>query len=360
MLRMSASAKATVLGSYVLHTRVQSWLGDRLLGELPVTAGSESVDRSSAVPERLSLTVPAEDLGRSWVPTKPTDALAPLGQRLRVSLGVELANGMVEWIERGWYLIQSAGRSRDTVRIEAAGLLSLLDEARLIQPIQTTTSTTILEAIRALCSGALPVLAGSLPADRAIGAVMTWDDDRLKGVHELLDIWPAGAITQPGGYLEIVPTSGGTSVLSLTDGVGGTVIEWGSQMDRDGTASVAVARGEAPDGGQIQGVVYDQSATSPTRWGSWFSPLQVPVTMDSQGLTTLAQCQAAAAALLARTQRTYGRKLTAEIVPHPGLQIGDGVTINGAGLTLTQCSIESLSMPLTPNDGSMTLGLVVI
>ena len=360
MLPLSGEAAGMLTRSWVMHTRVQSWIGDTFLADVPIVGGVEECDRSMNVPERLSLTVPAVVRGTVWEPTSRTHPLAASGQRLRVSVGIETAGGNVEWIDRGWFPILASSENNGTVNVEAAGVLTLLAEADLVTPYQSSAGTLISTAIRALTGSAIPVLTTRAPADRAVGAILTWDGDRLGAIHELLDAWPAEVLTQPGGYIEILPAAPGAPVLDLTDDDGGTVIEWGGDTSRSGAANVAVARGTASDGARIQGVAYDTDATSTTFYGGPFNPLPVPVTMDSQALTSLTQCRAAAAALLARTKRDGGRRLSAEIVPHPGLQLGDVVRVTGAGLTAHPCVIESLVLPLTPDGGAMSLSLAVV
>lgn len=43
------------------------------------------------------------------------------------------------------------------------------------------------------------------------------------------------------------------------------------------------------------------------------------------------------------------------MVPHPGLITGDVVSVTGAGLTNAPCMIESLSLPYSPGEMSLTV-----
>ena len=172
---------------------------------------------------------------------------------------------------------------------------------------------------------------------------------------ELLDAWPADATVDPAGYLAVAPLSQSTTpVLALTDGVGGTVITAVGSSTRDGVANVVVARGTGPDGAQVQGVAYDTSGSA-TAHGGAFNPLPVPYFFFSPLLTSVDECNTAAAGILARRRRDAGGEYKVELVPHPGVQAGDIVSITTADLTGLACSVESLTLPYLSDGGSMML-----
>ncbi|MCQ9178738.1 hypothetical protein KMT30_06770 [Streptomyces sp. IBSBF 2953] len=355
MLAISDDALEVVQRSFTMQMRVESWLGDQLLADdVPVVDGSEERDSSLAIPERVTLTVPVEDRGVSWDPTiDPQHPLAAYGQQLRISYGVEVA-GDFEWITRGWFLVTGSTAEDDTVSVETQGLLTLIDEAKFASAFQP--AGTLASTVRALVEPALTVEIDGALTDRAIPLGMEWDDDRLGALSEVLNAWPATGRVTDDGVLRIEPLADtGTPVLSLTDGVGGTVVRWQSTTSRDGAFNVVVAQGETSAGVQIQGVAYDLDSSNPYWYGGNFSPLPVPYTYSSPLLTTIAQCRAAADATLKRLRRTSSRKLTITMVPHPGLMTGDVVSVTGAGLTSAPCMIESLSLPYSPGEMSLTV-----
>jgi Domain of unknown function (DUF5047) len=354
MLAMSSAAASLVTGSYTLHVRAESWQGNVLLtDEIPIDGGSEEVDASLNVPERITLTVPRTDRGVSWVPTGTDHPLAPYGQRLKIELGIELGNGQIEWLQRGWFLITDSEVEGDSVRVQAGGLLSLIDEARFVSPYQPTGTFT--STLRGLIEPAVTAEVTGL-TDRAVPASMEFDEDRLAAVYELLDAWPARARVDEHGVLQVVPDTDGASVLALTDGTGGTVIRTDGGDSRGGAYTVVVARGQAADGAQLQGVVYDTSP-GPLRYGGPFNPLPVPYFYFSPLLNTVGECRAAAATILARLRRAATHSVHISLVPHLGLQEGDVVTVTSAvhGLDAVPCVIDTLSLPYVPDGGPMTL-----
>ncbi|MEV0156872.1 DUF5047 domain-containing protein [Micromonospora sp. NPDC050686] len=353
MIGLSAEALSVLTGSYELYQRVESWLGGQLLADdVPIDAATEETDRGIRVPERLTLTVPRRAGGRSWSPVADDHPLAANGQRLRVQLGIGLGNGRVEWIQRGWFVIRDSGTEGDAVNVEAVGLLALLEEARLVSPFQP--AGTLASTLRALVEPALTAVVDVGLTDRAVPAGINWDEDRLAAVWELIDAWPADAHVTEDGYLSVRPaTQPTTPLLSLTNGTGGTIITASGSSTRDEAYNVVVARGTAPDGGQVQGVAYNYDG--PKAYGGDFNPLPVPFFYSSPLLTTVAQCRQAAATRLATLKRRTSREFKVVMVPHPGIQVGDVVAVTTDDYTGLPCSVEALTLPYVAGGGSQTL-----
>lgn len=359
MIATTTEALGAMTGSFTVFTRVESWLNGVLLDDdIPASAVEEEVDRTLNVPERLSLKVPLRVDAVSFDPTLDyLHPLAPYGQQLRVSVGIQLAHGAIEWIPRGWYLIDSASVEGDTVTVSGVGLLSLIEEARFVSPFQPTG--TFASTVRKLVEPALTVTIDSALVDRSVPGSMSWDEDRIGALYELLDAWPADAYITNEGYLAIVPAADPTvSVLTLTDGANGTLVERSASVSRDGAATVVVARGESTAGAVVQGTAYDLSG-GPLAYNGNFNALPVPFFYASPLLTTVAQANSAAATVLRRRQRASRQDLEIEAVPNFALEAGDLVTIESERLGITEQDvvIEVLKMPLSAGGGAMTLGV---
>jgi hypothetical protein len=358
MLDMSTTALAVVQGSYTMAVRAESWLDGQLIADnIPIADGSETRDRSLAVPEQISLTIPRRDGGYDWDPgTDPAHPLAAYGQMLRIDYGVDIG-GQMEWINRGWFLITESSTDGDTVSVNCQGLLTLIDEAQLVSPFQPSSTDTLGSVVRALVEPALTCSFDGALTDRAVPLGLQWDSDRLAAVTEVLDSWAADARVTEDGYLFIEPVSDdGSPVLAITDDQAtGTVVRWQGSTTRDGAFNVVVAQGEDASGNQIQGVAYDGIGDSPYRYGGPFNPLPVPYPYQSSLLTTVDQCRKAAAAKLKLLRRQAFRRLAVTMVPHPGLIPGDILSVTGAGLTAASCVIESMSLPYSPGEMSLTV-----
>jgi hypothetical protein len=342
--------------SHVRKVRAQSWLGDELLADdIPIESGTEEVDRSLRVPERVTFVVPRRDRGQSWAPIGPAAPLGADGQRISVQIGIgRRGSDDVEWLQRGWYLIQDATPDGEQVSVTAVGLLALIDEAELISPYQPTG--TIVSTVRGLIEPALTVMVDAAVTDRSVPAAINYDQDRLGAVLSIFDAWPADGYVNADGFLSVVPATVDPSpVRTLTDGAGGTVVTAAGAASRDGAFNVVVASGTATDGAQIQGVAYVSSG--PRAYGSDFNPLGVPYRYASPLLTTVAQCTAAATTVRDRLLRTSSALYVADIVPDPRLQQGDVVAAVLAEIGTVVCTIEHLTLPLVADGGTQRLWL---
>jgi hypothetical protein len=360
MITVSDTARAILNhGSFVYHATATSWLGDELLAtNIPISGGSEDADRGLNVPKRVVLEVPRRDRGVNWIPNSDTDPLAAAGQVLKLMLGVQTrgADG-IEWFQRGEYVILSSEADGDSVRVIAASRLYLVAEAGFVSPFQP--SGTIAGTLRALIEPALSADLDAAPADRAVPGTINWDN-RITAVNELLDAWPATARENEYGYLEVaedvVPT---VAVRSFTDGtdLGGyaTVIEASGKSTREYGFNVVVATGTAADGGEVRGQA--EVTSGPWAYGTGpANPLPVPFGYSSPLLTTQAQCTAAAQTVLRRKMREgVLRRYTVRCAPDPTLQDGDCVAITTSELDSLLCTVESLQLPHTPAEMTMTV-----
>lgn len=371
MIPMSSIAADLVnnASASVRYVRVESWYDGILVSEdVPVLDAIEEADASLRVPERLTFGVPAVVDGYSWVPVETGDPLGAQGQRVRISLGVGVDNGAVEWINRGWFLVNTASTQGDSISVEALGLLALVDEAVLPNEYQPKTGATLASVCRALIEPGLTINDDAAPPDRALGiSTVTFSDNRLDCLWSVLDAWPAAAQMTEDGFLRITaPPAAPVAdnvVLTLTDQRGGTVIEPSADSTRDGAYNAVVAKGQYPDsdsaraGQEIVATVSDTDPASPYRIGGPFSPYLVPYGYASPLLNTAAQVKAAANTVLRRLRRNASRTVSVTAVPHPGVQLGDVVSLTSARLGLAGAlgTIDRYTLPLTAAGGAMSL-----
>lgn len=351
---LTTAAVSALSRSFTYYARYSSWLGDTLLAtDIPVDSGNESGDRESAVAERVELTVPTRYRGTLWSPDSDLHPLAANGQRIRVELGIGLASGVIEWFQRGEFVIVSTDSDDERVQVTCAGLLYLAEEARLISPYQPTGDMAA--SIRALVEPAVSVVFDNNLVNRSVPTGMNFDEDRLGGLGELCDAWPADYLMTSEGYLYVYSTTAPRSpVITISDASGGKIVEVSGSSTREGAYNTVVARGQTSAGAQLQAVAYDTSG-GPKAYGGPFNPLPVPYFFQSPLLTTVGQAQSSADTILKRLQRDTSRQFSVEMVIDPRLQVGDLVT-----LSCTEYSglaeIDSLRLPYDP-DSPMAVNL---
>lgn len=348
MIEVSTAARGVLGRSFRYYLRAQSWLGGDLLhDDVPIASAMETGDRSVSVPTRVSLTIPERRRGYDWTPITAAHPLAAYGQQLRVQLGIGIGPDGVEWIDRGVFVItESEPDGRGAIRVEAQDLLYLAHEARYASPYQPTG--TLKSTLRGLIEPALTVVFDAGLTDRSVPtADINYDSTRLDDALELLDAWPAEAMTTPDGYLYVsAPATPSVADFSIEAGEGTTIRTLGNST-RDGAFNVVVARGRTTDGADIQASSY--VTDGPMAYGGPFNPLAVTYEYFSPLLSTVAQCASAAATTKARLLRTTGRAKQVEMVPDPTIQLGDVATESDELWT-----VEALSLPYVPG-APMTL-----
>lgn len=344
---LTATAVSALSRSYGYYARYSSWLGDTLLAtDIPVDSGNESADRKSAVAERVELTVPLRYRGTSWAPSADLSPLAANGQRIRVELGIGLNSTQIEWFQRGEFVIVNVDTDDDSVQVTCAGLMYLVEEARLVSPYQP--SGDLATTIRGLVEPAVPVVFDPALVNRSVPSGMNFDEDRIAGLGELVDAWPADYVMTSEGYLYVFSTTAArTPVTTISDGAGGAVVEVAGRSTREGAYNTVVARGQTTAQAQIQAVAYDTSG-GPKSFGGPFNPLPVPYYFSSPLMTTVGQCKSSAETILKRLQRDTSRQFQVEMVPDPRLQVGDLVTLSCREYT-GLAEIDALRLPYGPD-----------
>lgn len=355
MITLSTAATSVLSGSYRYYSRYSSWLGDQLLAtDIPVVGGGEDGDRSNGVADRVTLTMPREDRGYVWAPSgNDLHPLAAAGQRIRVELGIGLDGSAIEWFNRGEFPIVDVDPGDDSVGLTCAGLMFLVEEARLVSPFQPTGD--LAASIRSVVEPAVSVVFDPALVNRGVPVGMNFEDSRIEALNELCDAWPADYVMTAEGYLYVYsPAASRTPVAMISEAAGGTVVEITGRSTREGAYNAVVARGQTSAGAQFQAVAYDISG-GPKAYGGPFNPLPVPYFFQSPLLTDMSQARSSAETILARLQRDTSRQFAVEIVPDPRLQLGDLVTLVSAEYT-GLAEIDQLSLPYFP-DASMTLNL---
>jgi hypothetical protein len=343
MITISDTLKGILSGNtFQLYNRLISIQGGVVLADdIPAVDVREEADASLRVPETLTFSVPIMDRGVSWVPSSYDHPLGIWGQRIVAQVGVGVASGQIEWLTRGQFLIISADTAGDSVSVQCAGLLYLVDEASLVSEYQPKASATLGSIIRALIEPGLTVDLTAAPVDRTAPSNVTWSDNRLDNVANALDAWPAQAEVTVDGVLKVtaVPAEPVTPDFVLSDTV--NVEQFSSTLTRDGAFNAVVGRGAYPDtagglaGQEIVATAYDLSLTSPFRYGGPFSPYLVPFGYESPLMTTPTMVQAAVNTRLRTLRTTSGRTIQVDSVPHPAVRLQDAVSVTSERLGLS-------------------------
>jgi hypothetical protein len=355
--------------SYQMHYRLQSWLaGECIAEDIPAENPVETQDNSLRVPERLTFRVPLESDGVSWVPTSFSSPLGTYGQMIRAQVGISVGSGDIQWIDRGTYLLNSTETEGSSIAVECLGILHMLNEAELATEFQPTAGSTLGGTLRQLIEPGIIVDLDDAPTDRAVPtSAVTWSDNRLECIYTILDAWPARMTVSNEGFLVVTemlddPEEADVE-FAFSDGVDGTVVEFVSNITREGAFNLVVAEGVYDDdhptlaGMPIVHSWYDVYAESPYSLFGNFSPYFVPFKFQSPLLNDGVSVLLAAEKKMIELRRKASRTVKVKCVPHPALQLGDAVSVTSTrlGMSAELGRIDAFDLPHSADGGAMDL-----
>jgi hypothetical protein len=353
MRSVSARFLGAVARSHHLATLVEVLADGAVVAEInEVIGGTVTLDGKAATRGRLDLTI-ADDGTLGLVPDSPEALLAPYGNELRVSRGIEFAD-QTERVCLGIYRIEDAeiNDTGESLEIRIAGLdrSARVIDARFEEPYQVAAGTNFATAILTTIQQAWP----DVPNDFSATALTT----PLLFVEEAEDRWAfcQGMATAIGmdlyfdgnGTLVLRPApSGAAAVCDLIEGENGVLVRAARRWTRQGTFNRVIAAGENTGGAlpAPRAVATDEEPSSPTYY---FGPFgRVPRFYNSPFITTSTQAADAAAAILAKELGTT-QQVSFGAVVNPALEPFDVVCIKRerAGIGKKDYIIDAISHPL--------------
>lgn len=351
MWPLTAKAQLALVQSHGMKMRATAYGSFGTL-EFPIYGGGMTCDSKSQVRRTAQTTT---NLG-NW-PKDPRAVLAPLGTEVQVDYGIRLPGGVIEWVPQIRGLLTEATRSRP-IPTTGSFPLKLVDRAariaedRFPAPTQTVSGALTVAEIRRLIQETLGV--GVLVVDRTgsvqVAPVLDMERERwAEGIEKLADSIAAECYFDPQGnaVIRAQPQITDMSVWTVASGPGGIMLSKEDTLTRELVYNGVVVLGERADGtAPVTATVWDTDPTSPTYYLGPFG--KKPRFYANPQLTTVPQCQAAGAALLARVKGLNAKgKLTA--VVNPALESGDVVTGRDRQDGTVQAHIlDSVTVPWTP------------
>lgn len=354
MRTATAAFRAALAASHKLAVRVdvKTGAGSLLTPDgLQVIDGSVTLDQTAAIRGRCELSL-TDDGTLGLVPDSATSALAPYGNRLVVSRGVEYPDGTRELITLGTFRIDSVdvADSEGALAMRVSGLDSaaIVVDARFEEPYEVAAGTSIETAITALVSAALPGVVTNYPGS-------TFTTPALRA-EEGADRWEfAQSIARASGLalyfdgddkLTLTPADGGSTVATLAEGAAGVLLSAERGWKRAGAYNRVIATGEnTGEAIPVRGVATDDNPLSPTYY---FGPFgKVPLFFASQFIVTAEQAAAAAQSILQRQLGTT-QEVSFGTLVDPTLEPGDAVRITRERAGIDEDHIiDALTIPLS-------------
>jgi len=334
--------------------------------ELPIVGFSVTVDSASQYRRTLDLTV----AGLGYIPTTATSALAPNGQRVRISRGIQYVDGAQEIKYLGTFRIDSwtANPITGSVQVQGSSLECLLDDDRFESP-RSISGSSAQTVIRDLCEETAPDVDVVVTATfDAICPTFVAEEDRLGAIREIARAIGCDFRADAFGRFELrdaptidqypVWTIDAATEYTISEPVATTTFAPGALVgsergeSREGVYNAVTARGEnlGDDYPPVQSTVTDLNPLSATYWVE--SPTEGQRTWgkrrryySSPLLTSNSQARKAATAILAASVGA-AKTLSLSAICNPALEDGD-VIYHGGELFLA----DSFSIGSSPGDG---------
>jgi hypothetical protein len=353
MWALSSTAQMVLTSSHAVDVRATAFTSSYGAVTLPVSSGSITCDATSQV--RRTGTVGIAD--PVYWPGNPLSILSPLGSELLVEYGIVIPRQGTEWVPLIRGVITDVARQRpygsgsDPVTVTLADRSSRVAEARYEQPTQTVSGATNVTEITRLVTEVFPgITVTDLTGSTQVAAQLDIERERwADGIEKLADAIGAEVFADPLGNFVIrtTPTLSNPVAWVISSGRGGILVSKSDTQTRSLTYNEVVASGQRTDGTPpVYAIVQDTDPNSATYIGGAFG--RKPRFYSSPLLTTTAQCQTAAAGLLARTTGMQGG-VTLTSVTNPALDAGDVILVQ-QGKTQALHIVDTVTFPLKVGD----------
>jgi hypothetical protein len=338
--------------SHPVVVKADLYLGNVLLRSgLPVHDGTLNIDAGSPIRRTATVQIAGSDL----IPWAAADVLAPYGDELQLSAGVQYPDQSQELVPVGRLRIDEAAPSTGSAQItlQCSDRTKYMQEAQFLTPQQSITSNTIVAEITRLLHDVLPGLTvTNLTTDTTKVSLLSWAQDRWGAIADLATSIGAEVVMDPQGTALIrpVPTLDAAPVWTVDAGTQGVMVSAQRTLTRQGVYNIVVVTSNPVDGTPpIQAVVTDTDPQSATQWPGPFG--QVPRFYTSPTITSTGQATAAAQALLAKSVGA-AFSVTFAAVPNPALDGGDVIQIVYPTGQVELHMIQTLAISLST--GAMT------
>lgn len=356
--------RAALSSSHQPYLLVEILDGNRnvLLSGPTYLSGEVTADLNSRVARTCTVT-----FDESFYPYEPTGILAPYGNMIRATRGIEFADGSrFAWTVFLGRIQNTSLNNNGTCTVQASDLSADVLEVKFLQPENSQTGFTVPTEVIRLISDAVPLATfGTFDATPVPVQPLTWQFDRGQALDELAATVGAFWYALADGdfvlrrYAWTVDTP---AVVTYSDGDAGQITSSSAVRSRGDVFNSLTVTGERLNGDEpVYATVQDTNPTSPTYiLGPFGRRHQL---MRLQTPATFGAAQGAAQDNL--------KRLTAlvdswewDMSPDAALELGDTVSLNVRGRSDIIQVVSSfripldLSGPMTVQGRSQVVGLV--
>jgi hypothetical protein len=295
---------------------------------VPVESGSVTIDRTAQNRRSGSIRIPWSMQVGFTLGIDLRDL--PLGGYALVRRGLRYADGSTEQILLGRLRVESVswGTLESSASLELADRNAQIRDEPFTAPYAALGKTPADAAVEIVQQVFGSSIAYHTPFDPpgTLGDI-TWTGERTEALSQLEQSYGAETYFDAAGDFVFAQKPQDTDPVVWTVDAGdlGVMVDARESLDRTGVYNGVVVKGQAQaDLPPVSALSTFDDPTSPIRWGGPFG--HVAILADSTTVTTVAEAQAAADALLRlRLKQTRSLELTA--APNPALEAGDTITV---------------------------------
>lgn len=336
--------------------------GNVIIDDPEYIAGQVSATLNSRVARQCDLTV-----AETFYPFEPGDPLAPYGNMLRVTRGIDFATGpLYRWTIFVGRIQEAILNNDGTCTIQASDFSADVIENLFTVPTSSQAGTDVVTEIQRLISDASPSATFGISDVFGIPVQpLTWQLDRGQALDELSESVGAFWYALADGefvvrrYAWTVP---GTPVVAYADGNAGSIFDSTASRSREDVYNSLTVTGERLNGDDpVYATAFDDNPASPTYILGDFGRRHQLLRLQ----TPASQGSAAGAA------SDNLKRLTAlvdawswDMTPDAALELGDIVSLNVRGRSdiiqvVSGFTIPfDLSQPMRVQGRSQVIGLL--
>lgn len=305
--------------------------GRPVINELPVSEWSQDYTAGTQVSGVTKLDV--DDETGELAPWGVDDPLGVGGSLLQSRLILDTATVQLGWqritessSEETWRLNKdgtlwiSGGAS---VTVDASDLTSVLSNSKFVSPETPLSGNTCIPEIRRLCLGIMDVTFEDGAKDAPIPTTVTYRDERMDAIEDLISAMGCSYRVTGSGQLAVYKPNQ-VSVWTVQPAqYGGSLINISRSQSMSGLKNLIVARNTLEGGQELQAAAEERSGALRTNgpFGRFPEFVQADFATNQYDMTE------AAYQTLDATLRTRTVSVPLTTVFHPGLELGDWITV---------------------------------
>lgn len=309
--------------------------------------GTVSATLGSNVTRRLDFTV-----DESLYPVGPGFLLAPYGNRVQVTRGIQFATGdRFAWTVFTGRLQDDINAINGEVSMSAADRANEVVEAKFLFPRNSDLGVAVSQEFQQLILEGVPdATFGASDNFVQVMPQLAWQDDRANALTEIS--------TSVGAYWYALAngdfvqrkypwTVAAAPVLTLNDGIGGVIAGVPSRDRSDVYNSITVTSERADGSAPVYALAQDLNAASPTYVGGNFGLRHRNIALQTP--TSKGVAQGAADAYL-RSSIALTEAWSWSMPCDASLELGDVLTLNARGESGIIQVLAGFALPLAPGN----------